>query len=180
MAIVEWTFHRAICMMVIPIAECKLEKRYRSSVMALREHLTRMLGVWRGEYVHMRPDGEVMDRHESRQEARLEGDRWYERVVYRWPDGREEVHDFRGRLEGNDLILDDPDFHGETFVVVDGLFVFPYHWKDRPDQRIVETIVFAGEQRRSRVWQTIEDGQLARVTAITETFAPDEEPACWD
>lgn len=146
--------------------------------MALRDHLSCMLGVWVGEYVHIRPGGGVLDRQESRQEARLEGDRWFERVVYRWPG--EDVHDFRGRLEGGDLVLDDPDFHGETFFVDDGLFVFPYHWKDRPEERIVETIVFAGEQRRSRVWQTIEDEQLTRVTAIAETYAPDEEPARWD
>jgi hypothetical protein len=138
-----------------------------------------MLGVWTGRYVHVRPDGEVIDRHESRQEARLEGDQWYERVVYRWPDGREETHDFRGHLEGDDLVLDDPDFHGETFVVDDGLFVFPYHWKDRPDERVVETIVFASETRRSRVWQTLADDELVRVTTITETFAPDEEPTPW-
>ena len=149
--------------------------------MTLRERLGGVAGVWVGTYTHLSPDGAVLERFASRQETRLRGDRWYERIVYRHPDGRSEALDFRAGFDatGERMIFDDPRFHGEAFPLGEDVLVFPYHWKDRPDRRTVETVVFSSADRRSRVWQTFEGGELARVTVIVERRVP-EEPAEWE
>lgn len=147
--------------------------------MTLRDQVARLAGVWEGTYTHFAPDGSRLDHFASRQETRLEGDRWFERIVYRWPD-REEIHDFRAGFDesGERMIFDDADFHGQSFAVGDNINVFPYYWKSNPDRRIVETIVVWGG-RRSRVWQTFDQGVLVRLTSIVERRLPDGVPAVW-
>lgn len=147
--------------------------------MGLREALQKVTGVWVGDYTHLEPDGALVDRHACRQEVRLIGDAWFERIIYRWPDGREEVQDFRARVDGERMVMDDPNFHGETFRVRDDLIVFPYFWKDRPERRIVETVVFTDTDHRTRVWQTHVGTDLQRLTVIRETRRPAETPAEW-
>ncbi len=146
--------------------------------MGLRALLRAQVGVWQGTYVHLSPAGDVVDRFPSRQELRLDGDRWYERVVYRKPGG-DEVHDFRGRFDGDRLVIDDPDFHGEATLIADDLFLFPYRWKSRPDQRFLETVSFPAQGRKVRLWQRFDGGELAAVTVIEEAFDPGAQPERW-
>lgn len=138
--------------------------------MSLRGRIARAAGVWEGTYTHLTPDGRLLDRFASRQETRLEGDRWYERIVYRWPDGRSETLDFRAAFDaaGKRMVFDDPRFQGEAFLAREDVLVFPYRWKDRPGQHVVETVVFASEERRFRLWQSFEGTELTRVTVIEE------------
>jgi hypothetical protein len=147
--------------------------------MELKRRLAQITGVWEGTYTHVNPRGELLDRHSSRQETRIEGDLWYERIIYRWEGGREKRSDFRGRFTGEGLVLDDPDFYGETFLVRDDILIFPYHWKSRPQIRTVETIVFADDQRRTRLWQTLEQGELTKITVISERRLPGEVAEVW-
>lgn len=147
--------------------------------MTLRERLASAAGVWEGTYTHLTPDGRTIDSFASRQETRLEGDRWFERIVYRWPDGRSQTLDFRARVGagGEEMVFDDQRFHGEAFLVGEDVLVFPYRWKDQPERHVVETVVF-GADRKSRVWQTFERDELVRVTVIVERRVPDA-PAVW-
>jgi hypothetical protein len=145
--------------------------------------LARRTGVMEGTYTHLRPDGALIDRFSSRQETRMEGDNWYERIIYRWDDGREQALDFRAKFAGEGdmkrLVFEDPDFHGESFQVGEDIYVFPYFWKNRPETKIVEIITYADETRRSRVWQTFERGELVKLTVIVEKFVAGEQPAVW-
>lgn len=50
--------------------------------MTMKERLSSIAGVWEGTYTHLTPDGAVLDHYASRQETRLEGDHWYERIIY--------------------------------------------------------------------------------------------------
>ena len=147
----------------------------------MRERLGRVAGVWVGTYTHLSPGGERLEQFASRQETRLCGNRWYERIIYRYPDGRSETLDFRAGFDatGERMVFDDPHFHGEAFALGEDVLVFPYAWKDRPDRRTVETVVFSGEDRKSRVWQTFEHGELARVSVIVERRVA-ETPADWE
>jgi len=147
--------------------------------MTLRARLESWKGVWEGTYTHLTPAGEIFDRHACRQETRLEDGRWFERIIYRWDDGREDVLDFRAWFEGENLVFDDPNFHGESHLVTDDVVVFPYHWKNRPGVNIVETIVFSTPDSRSRLWQTFEDDKLAKVTVIVEERRNGETPEIW-
>jgi hypothetical protein len=146
--------------------------------MTRRERLEKIVGVWEGTYTHLTPDGKVLDQYASRQECRLEGDHWYERIIYQWPDGREQTLDFRAQFAGDELIFEDARFHGESFRVTDEISIFSYYWKDRPQVRVVETIVCDLQDRKSRVWQTFEDGALVKVAVIAEKRAAGES-AIW-
>ncbi|MGH9846832.1 MAG: hypothetical protein ACREEM_49675 [Blastocatellia bacterium] len=77
------------------------------------------------------------------------------------------------------MIFDDPNFHGKAFIVNENVLVFPYHWKNQPaGNHVVETIVFSSDCYKSRIWQTFEDGELAKVTVIVERKT-EEPPAVW-
>ncbi|MBI3949678.1 MAG: DUF3598 family protein [Acidobacteria bacterium] len=146
--------------------------------MTLKERLFQITGVWEGTYTHLSPSGHVLDHYASRQETRLEGDRWYERIIYRWPDGRQQTLDFRAGFVGDHLRFDDPDFSGETVIVNEDILVFPYYWKDWPNVHIVETIVLASTDYRSRLWQTFENNELVKLTVIVERRVAGE-PEIW-
>lgn len=100
----------------------------------------------------------------------MEGDDWYERVTYQWPEGDAIQFDFHARFDvtGEKMIFDDPNFHGEVKFVNDKVYVFPYYWKANPGTHVVETIVMESVDYKSRVWQTFEGGLLVKVTIITE------------
>ena len=140
-------------------------------------------GVMAGTYTHLRPDGALIDHFASRQETRLEGDNWYERIIYRWADGREQTLDFRAKFAGEGdmkrMVFADPDFHGESFQVSNDIYVFPYFWKNRPETKIVEIITYVDEKRRSRIWQTFEYGELTQITVIVEKFVEGAKPTVW-
>jgi hypothetical protein len=146
--------------------------------MTLKDRLSHIAGVWLGTYTHLTPDGKLLDQYASRQECRLEGDKWYERIVYHVGTSQEQTLDFRARFDGDELIFDDAQFHGESIRVNEEVSIFDYYWKDRPHIRIVETIVFSRHDRKSRVWQTFEHGQLTKVTIIDERRSEDQ-PAVW-
>jgi hypothetical protein len=148
--------------------------------MTLKERLATITGVWEGTYTHLKPIGEVLDHYASRQETRLEGDDWFERIIYRWPNGKEQRLDFRAAFnDAGEMIFDDPNFHGETFLINENVLVFPYHWKNKEaGNHVVETIVFSNDRYKSRIWQTFENGELAKVTVIIERRT-DEQPELW-
>ncbi len=138
--------------------------------LSLKEKLRQVTGVWVGTYTHVSPQGQMLDTFTSRQETRLEGDDWYERINYLWPEGDKIQFDFHARFDptGEAMIFDDPNFHGELKFVNDMVYVFPYHWKAKPETHAVETIVMASPHYKSRLWQTFENGELVKVTIITE------------
>ncbi len=153
--------------------------------MTLKERLAQVTGVWEGAYTHLKTEGALLDQHAARQETRLAGNRWYERIIYRWPAqagaaGKEQQLDFRASFDetGERMLFDEPDFFGQTFIVSDDIFVFPYHWKNRPGQRVVETIVFSSPTNKARLWQSFEQGELIKITVIVERRI-DEQPAVW-
>lgn len=154
-------------------------------MMTLRERLAQYAGVWLGTYTHLTPEGQLLDQHSSRQETRLDGNTWYERVIFSWPavDGtpaRTQQVDFRAGFSklGDRMTFDDANFFGQTYVVGADIFVLPYHWKNKPDQRVVETLVCSGPTRKSRVWQSFEADRLVKVTVIDEQLS-DEQPEVW-
>lgn len=147
---------------------------------SIRPLLESLLGVWEGTYTHLTPSGEVIERLQSRQELRLIGDAWYERIIYKREGQEPEVRDFRGRFEGDDLVIDDPDFHGEATLLEDNVLVFPYHWKSRPEVRILETVMLPTSKTKVRTWQTFDSGELSRVTLIQEEFLPEAQPDTWE
>jgi len=148
--------------------------------MGVKERLERLVGVWEGTYTFLSPKGELLERFPSRQELRLVDGVWHERIVY-LREGREpEVLDFKARFEQDRLVFDDPDIHGDTWLIGDDVLLFPYYWKSRPDVKIVETVTLPAPGRKARVWQKFDHGALVGVTLIEEQFRPDLKPAEWE
>ena len=134
--------------------------------------LAGIAGVWEGTYTHLTPSGELIETYGSRQETRLRGTDWFERIIYSRdaPAGHErEVLDFKAQITGDTVTFDDPDFHGISYLVEGRLTVFPYHWKSNPSREIVEIITLATDDYRTRLWQTFDDGVLTRLTVIEES-----------
>lgn len=134
----------------------------------LQDRLAGVVGVWEGTYTSVTPDGELIERYRSRQETRLDGDLWRERITY-FRDGREpEVYDFTGRFVDGRLVFEDDDISGDALLAGDDILVLPYTWKSRPDERVVETVILATPSHKARVWQVFDRGELVRVMIIKE------------
>lgn len=145
--------------------------------------MSAIAGVWEGTYTHLHPNGELMERFASRQETRLRGTAWYERIIYRRNGQEPEVLDFRAIIDSGTeprVTFDDDHFHGVSYLVEGRLTVFPYYWKHRTDQEIVEIIVLQTEDYRTRLWQTFENDRLVRLTVIEEERRRGQTPDEWE
>lgn len=127
----------------------------------LRSVLSGLAGVWEGTYTHLRSDGSLIEVLASRQETRLEGDTWYERIRYRAGGRSDEA------IEGRSILIDDEHI------------LFPYQWRDQPGAHVVELITLLGPDHRTRLWQRFSDNLLERLTVITEQRRPDQAPEVW-
>lgn len=139
----------------------------------LRARLSRVVGVWEGTYTSVTPTGELIERYRSRQETRIDGDEWRERITYLRDDQEPQTYNFMGRFEGEMLLFEDDDISGDTYLVGDDILVLPYRWNSRPDEQVVETVILASPTHKARVWQVFDHGELVRVTIITEHLVPD-------
>lgn len=147
--------------------------------MTIREYLQQTLGVWDGVYLHLSPDGEVTERYDSRQELRLEGDDWYERIVYHAGTPAETVNDFRGRLDpAGQLDLGMAGFTGRAVLLDRRTLFFTGEWEDT-GIRVNELVTLAGENRKLRLWQRFRGDDLVGASIIRETRRIGAVPAVW-
>lgn len=134
----------------------------------LKERLSRHVGIWQGTYTHWSPEGELLERHQSRQVVELDGDRWSQTLTFTWSDGRTRTERYDATFVDGELRFDHPELFGETHVVSDTIVVFRAGWRSRPGLSVVETIVTVDDDYQTRSWQLFEKGRLARVVAIEE------------
>jgi len=146
--------------------------------MTIQELLRSMHGVWHGTYTTMAPDGTVIEHFASRQEGRMEGTDWTEKVVYIKPGDRVETRHFHAVVSGDDVSFIDDDLWGETVRAGDVAIVFTFGWKTRPQERIVEISMPRGDYR-TRLWEHFEDGRLVRLTVVEEHREVGREPERW-
>ena len=142
----------------------------------LREKIA---GVWAGSYTVMTPDGSLIERFDSRQEGRMEGTTWTERVTYLREGQQPDEHYFHATVEGDAVTFHNRDMWGATGRVGDEAIIFSFGWLARPDERIIEVTRPAGD-RRSRLWQHFQDGVLTKLTIIEERRVPGAEAVKWD
>ncbi len=151
-------------------------------IKTLRDRLRQAAGVWEGTYRVLNVDGGIIDEFGCRQETRLVGDEWYERLIYmRGPEGRE-VHDFRTSIapDATDTMIFDMDnFYGEAILAGPDMLVFPYFWKTNPGSKIIEAIYWINPDKRTRIWQHVDDEVLTKLTVIREERVLGEEPEIW-
>lgn len=138
--------------------------------------LTEMTGVWEGTYTVLRPDSTLIERFASRQEGRMSGTDWTEKVIYYRDGVPPETQYFHAVVQGDDVRFGNDEIWGETSRAGRAI-VFTFGWRARPGERIVEMSLPSGDYR-TRLWQHFEDGVLARLTVIEErrdhALKPDE------
>lgn len=145
-----------------------------------REMLSRVAGVWKGTYVKLSLEGDVLDWFRSRQEIILDGDDWYERVFYYKDPDKPKILEFKASFdEDGDLVFDDERFAGHLYAPKADLLIFEYGWKDQPRVLIVETLTLRLPDRKFRLWQRFDGVDLESVTVIRERRVPDETPKPW-
>ncbi len=145
-----------------------------------REILSRAVGVWKGTYVTMSLDGEVLDWFRSRQELSLVGGRWYDRVVYYKDPEKPKVLEFTASFDdAGEMVIDDEKLAGHLYAPKADLLIFEYGWKDQPRVLIVETLTLRLPDKKFRLWQRFAGTTLESVTVIREQRVPDETPERW-
>ncbi|MFV2019977.1 hypothetical protein [Micromonospora sp. LOL_023] len=146
---------------------------------SMREYLERSLGVWDGTYTHLSPTGEVIETFDSRQELRLDGPLWYERLVHRPGTAQERISDFRGRLaDDGTLDLGMAGFTGTATVLDDRALFFTGHWQET-GVRVDELVTMVTSDEKLRLWQRFEGDTLIGISVIRETRRADGVPADW-
>lgn len=145
-----------------------------------REILSRIAGVWRGTYVTLSLEGDVLDGFRSRQEISLDGDRVYVRVFYFKDPERPEVLDFTASFDhAGELGIDDEKLAGHLYAPKADQLIFEFGWKDEPRVLIVETQTLRLPDRKFRLWQRFDGTDLESITVIRERRVPDETPERW-
>ena len=64
--------------------------------------LARHEGEWKGEYIHVTPDNEILDRHASHLICSFPSDgdfNYFQKNIYTWDDGKREEIDFPLSIE---------------------------------------------------------------------------------
>lgn len=146
--------------------------------MTIADILRDMSGVWQGTYTVLGADGSLLERFESRQEGRMEGTDWTEKVVYLREGAEPAVRHYRAIVDGDSVRFVDEEMWGSTHRAGDQAILFTFGWNHRPEERIVEMSMPTGDYR-TRLWQHFEDGKLSRLTMIEERRIPGVEPERW-
>lgn len=136
--------------------------------------LDRHIGEWEGEYVHLDPDGNEIDRHAShlRMWAPDDGSCDVKQVnTYTWPDGRQEAVEFPGVLKGRDVHFETDRISGHMHQSDELTIVLTWSYKEllKQGNYLYELIQLSRDgQQKVRTWHWMEDDRLVRRTVIRE------------
>jgi hypothetical protein len=139
----------------------------------------KVAGVWEGTYTALTPAGEVLERFASRQEGRMEGTTWTERVTYLREGQEPYEHYYHATVDGDRVEFHNQNMWGETSRVGEEAVIFSFGWHERPTERIIE-VTRPEADYRTRVWQHFLDGTLHKITVIEENRVPGAEAVRWD
>ena len=139
----------------------------------------KVAGVWEGTYTVLDPTGNQLERFASRQEGRMEGTTWTERVTYLREGQEPYEHYYHATVEGDQVDFHNTNMWGETSRVGAEAVIFLFGWHERPDERIIEVTRPSGDYR-TRVWQHFTKGELSKLTIIEERRVPGAEAVRWD
>ena len=139
----------------------------------------KIAGVWEGTYTVLDPSGGLIERFASKQEGRMEGTLWTERVTYLRENQEPYEHYYYAIVDGDQVDFKNSNMWGETSRIGDEAVIFSFGWHDRPQERIIEVARPQGDYR-TRIWQHFTDGTLAKLTVIEERRVPGAEAIRWD
>ncbi len=129
-------------------------------------------GNWTGEYVHVDPAGNVVDRHRADLSCTFpnEGDwPYFQTNTYTWEDGRQEIIKVPASFHDKAIWFDTDRIDGRAWEVDDKTVILTWVYKNEPGNYLYEMIqIDATKQHRARTWHWFEGGELVRRTLIKE------------
>lgn len=130
-------------------------------------------GIWAGDYIHVTPDGTVIDRHTAKVRCEFPQDGPYAYIQHNhfvWPDGRELKVDLPGVLKDDRLWWNTETFSGFAWATYDDIILLNLQRKDEPGPNFFEMITLGDTGRhRARTWQWFKDGRLFKRTLCNES-----------
>lgn len=137
------------------------------------------VGEWEGEYIHIDPDGEVLDRHASHLACWMPDEGPYDVIqvnTYTWEDGRQEQFRFGGTIDEEGVCAFDTErITGEMSQVDDQVIVLTWSYKHDPDNYLYELIQLSRDgHHKCRTWHWMEQDRLVRRTIISERKVADD------
>lgn len=134
--------------------------------------LARHEGEWEGEYIHVDPNNEVLDRHKSHLICRFptEGDfPYFQTNIYTWNDGRKEEIDFPAKYRDGRIWWDNERIEGSAWELDERTVCLNWTRKDLPGSYLYEMIqINAANDSRGRTWHWFVDDELIKRTCIKE------------
>lgn len=134
--------------------------------------LARHEGDWKGSYILIDREGNLLDRHQSHLtcEFPTTGDvPYYQTNRYTWADGKQEEHRFPGAYHDKKLWFDTERIQGHAWEVDDLTVILWFSYKTMPDFYVYEMIqISACNNYRARTWQWFKNGQIFQRTLIQE------------
>jgi len=138
--------------------------------------LARNEGRWEGTYTHVRPDGELVDRHDFIIEVTLSADNaraYRQESHYRWPDGRTRDLVFEAAYADGALTWDNGRIHGRLREISGETIYLTFGFHDTPAIRCHEMIQVSPDgAERGRSWLWYEGNRLERYTLVDERRVP--------
>lgn len=133
-------------------------------------------GWWDGWYRHIGVDGETLDAHRVRTHCEFPEDGEWHYIQHNWltwPDGREAVYEFGGRLQGDRLVWETDRFAGHGWQSHEDTLLLRLDRRDAEDAYFIEMIAIAADRRtRSRTWEWFQKGRPWKWTLCNEHRIP--------
>lgn len=139
------------------------------------EAFLKHLGIWEGTYHKI--DAKTLtttDTHRCRVEVGVHGDKYAQRNVYTWDDGRVVEYVFSGYLENGQLKISGERLTGTAFVVQHDIIVFYAKLQNSPGD-VVDTIRLLTPVKRARTWQVTSNDEVVELVHVEEEKRSSED-----
>ena len=134
--------------------------------------LARHEGSWKGTYVFVNRDSQIIDQHESLLECTFPESGafpYFQRNSYTWADGKSEVSELPGTIKDTKLYFDTERIDGVCWEIDDNCIVLTWVYKADASITLTEIIILSpGDQHRTRTWHWFKDGVCFQRTLINE------------
>lgn len=134
--------------------------------------LVRHEGEWLGTYTLIDTKGTILDKHDSHLTCQFPEDdpySYHQINRYKWPDGKQEEHQFPGVYRDKKLWFDIERLQGQAWEVDDATLLLWFTYKAMPEMYLYEMIQISPcNNYRARTWHWFKNNQIFRRTLIQE------------
>ncbi len=134
--------------------------------------LVRHEGDWEGTYTLIDTQGQIIDKHESHLTCQFPENSpysYYQINRYKWPDGRQEEHQFPATYRDKAIWFDTERIQGKAWEVDNATIILWFSYKGMPGTYLYEMIQISScNNYRARTWQWFKNDKIYQRTLIQE------------